>query len=63
MNENKFMSLILGIFVLFLFLVYGVFSDIMKAFTGSFGLGYGLLLGGLFCLIIILSLFGGNKRK
>ena len=53
MDEKEFMGLIFGIFALLLFLVYGVFNDILKAFIGGFGLGYGLLLGILFCLIII----------
>ncbi len=63
MNEEKFMGLILGIFILFLFLVYGVFSDILKAFISGFGLIYGLLVGFLFCLIIILSILGGKDRR
>ena len=63
MNEEKFMGLILGIFVILLFLVYGVFSDILKAFVGGFGLGYGILLGGLFCLIIVLSVLGGKWKR
>jgi hypothetical protein len=62
MNEQKFMGAILGIFVIFLFLVYGVFSDILKGFISSFGVGYGLLLGFLFCLIIVLSIIGGKRR-
>ncbi len=63
MDEKEFMGLIFGIFIILLFLVYGVFSDILKAFTEGFGLGYGLLLGALFCLIIILSILGGNRRR
>ena len=63
MNEEKFMGLVLGFFIIFLFLVYGVFSDILKAFTEGFGMGYGLLLGVLFCLIIILSIMEGKRKK
>jgi len=62
MNEKEFMGIIFGIFVILLLLVYGVFSDIMKAFVGGFGAGYGIILGILFCLIIILSLIGGKRR-
>ena len=62
MNEKEFMGIIFGVFVVLLLLVYGVFSDIMKTFVGSFGIGYGIILGVLFCLIIILSLIGGKKR-
>lgn len=63
MNEEKFMGLVLGTFVIFLFLVYGVFSDILKAFVGGFGVGYGLLLGVLLCLIIVLSILGWKGRR
>ena len=63
MNEKEFMGLLLGVFILFLFLVYGVFSDILKAFIQGFGIWYGILLGLLLCLIIILSLLGGGRRR
>ena len=63
MNEKNFLGFMLGVFVLLLFLVYGVFSDILKTFIGGFGIIYGLLLGGLFCLIIALSFLGGNSRR
>ena len=63
MNESKFMGIIFGIFIILLFLVYGVFADILKTFVSGFGVGYGLLLGFLFCLIIVLSLLGGNRKR
>jgi len=63
MNERKFMGFVLSIFIIFLLLVYGVFSEILKTFIEGFGLFYGLLLGILFCLIIILSLLEGGRKR
>lgn len=62
MKTEKIIGLIVGGFVLLLFLSYGVFSDIIKGFVEGFGLGHGLVLGVLICLIIVLAVFGGKGR-
>ena len=42
--------------ILFIFISAGVFSSIINAFSQAFTGGFGLLLGVLFILIIVISL-------
>ncbi len=58
MKTEEIIGLIFGGFVIFLLLVYGVFSDVLKGFIGAFGVGFGLILGILFVLMIVLGLMG-----
>jgi uncharacterized membrane protein (DUF373 family) len=62
MNTGQMITLIAGGFIVLLLLVYGVFSDIINAFGSAMGF-YGVIAGVLFCLIIILTLLGVNKRR
>ncbi len=63
MKTEQIIGLAFGIFIIFLFLTYGVFSDIIGEFVKGFGVGFGLILGILFCLIIILAILGEGKDE
>lgn len=61
---NEIIGLIVGAFIILILAGAGVFSDIIKSFVGAFGFSFGVLLGGLICLMIILMFLGaGGKRR
>ncbi len=64
MSEKEIIGLIVGGFIVLFLAGAGVFSEIIGGFVGAFGIGFGILLGGLICLIIILAFLGagGNRR-
>ena len=64
MKTEAIIGLIVGGFIILILAGAGVFSDIIKGFVGAFGFSFGILLGGLICLIIVLAFLGaGNKRR
>ena len=60
---NEIVALIVGVFLILILAGAGVFSDIMKSFVGAFGFSFGILLGGLICLMIVLMFLGMGGRK
>lgn len=63
-NIGKIIALGIAIFVILLIASAGAFSDIIKSFTEAMG-GYGLILGILIVLIIIVAIINvalGNRR-
>lgn len=64
MKTEQLIAFGIGIIIVMLLAGYGVFSAIIGGFASSFGEGFGILLGILFCLIIVLAVFGvkGSRR-
>ena len=63
MNEKEIIVLIVGGFVIVLLAGAGVFSDIIGGFVGAFGFSFGILLGGLICLMLVIAFLGGGGRR
>ncbi|MEN7981974.1 MAG: hypothetical protein ABFQ65_00835 [Nanoarchaeota archaeon] len=61
MKEKEIISLFVGGFIILVLAGAGIFSEIMKGFIGAFGFSFGILLGGLFSLMIIVMFLGGGK--
>jgi len=63
MKTEEIVGLIIGGFIILVLASAGVFSDIIKGFVGAFGFSFGILLGGLICLMIIIAFLGGGNRR
>ena len=63
MKNDKIVGLIVGGFILFLFLIYGIFSELIGFFIQGFGPFFGLILGLLFVLMIITAFLRGGRKR
>ncbi len=63
MNEKEIIGLIVGGFVIVLLAGAGVFSDIIGGYVGACGFSFGILLGGLICLMLVIAVLGGGGRR
>ncbi|MBL7147755.1 MAG: hypothetical protein ISS82_02930 [Nanoarchaeota archaeon] len=61
MDIKGIVGICFGIFVILLIGSTGAFSEIIKRFTETFRLGYGFMLGLLFCLIIVFAILRRKK--
>ncbi|MFH0711557.1 MAG: hypothetical protein V1889_00345 [archaeon] len=59
---NEIIALIFGAFIILILAGTDAFSDIMKSFVGAFGFSFGILLGGLIYLMIVLMFLGAGGR-
>ena len=62
MNSKQIMALVFGVFVILLIASTGAFSEIIKGFSSALG-DYGIVIGFLIVILIILMCFGIWGRR
>jgi len=62
MDIKGIIAICFGIFVVIMIALTGAFSEIIKGFTSAMGF-YGLIIGILIVLAIIVGLLGAGGRK
>lgn len=62
MKNKGIVAICFGIFVVLLIASTGAFSEIIKGFTSAMGI-YGLIIGVLIVLAVIVGLLGAGGRR
>lgn len=62
MDIKEIVAIGFGIFVVLLIAATGAFSEIIKGFTSAMGV-YGLIIGVLIVIVIIVALLGAGGRR